>query len=184
MAWFATSKPRAMLAQAVACLGRVTDPKCSTRKLQHFLQHHSMCTCKALGKVKKFQTVRSIHHGRSRQPRGLSGCVVRHSAFSLCPPALGTDLLYTPYAHEGPAATLPRKTTGIRRLLGGSGACSESENRSGRVPNLYILSVADLGTGRSWVLRRMPVESPSCSSVMPQRMSASAVRGQRVPDCI
>ena len=67
MAWSATNKPRAMMAQAFACLGRVADPNCSTRELQHFLQHHSMRTCKALWNIKKFQITRSIHHRGCRQ---------------------------------------------------------------------------------------------------------------------
>lgn len=57
---------------------------------------------------------------------------------SVGPTAFGTDPLSASYAHEGRAATLPRTNTGIRRLLGGSGSHSTSENRSGHVPNLDV----------------------------------------------
>ena len=67
MAWLATSKSKAVLAQAVACLSRVADPNCSSRELQHFLQHHSMHTCKAPGNIENFQIVCSRHHVCNRK---------------------------------------------------------------------------------------------------------------------
>ncbi len=96
---------------------------------------HTVCTRGDLTCCNQTRTS-PFHHRRSRKARCLGGCVQGHSAISLGPPSLGTVLLCTPYAHERRAATLPRRTTGIRRLLGGSGSYFTYDNRTNRVSNL------------------------------------------------
>lgn len=54
------------MAKAIACLRGVAGSERGARKLQHFLQHHSMRICKVLEINHEFQTTGSIHHGRAR----------------------------------------------------------------------------------------------------------------------